>query len=131
MVDTAEFGIDSHALANDKRLVPDYTTLKKIKDAGITNANLYIDFPSQYEQFNSLLSVDERADALLNVSLMQRQHNFTFVFPVLQGHCAPFGQFNGTLGSCSVACDTTRAVTSASGRYGGLSLYDVIRKELA
>ena len=52
------------------------------------------------------------------------------MWPVLQGHCTPLGHYNGTHGSCSVLCDTTRAMTSKSGKYKGKSLFDVIVTEI-
>ena len=119
LADTAEFGIDQDALTNRAEVVPKWDALARIKAAGIPNAALYIDFPGAYALFDQL-PVDARAAALVNITNLQMAHNFSFVYAVVQGHCG--------LGKCNVLCDTTRAMTTASGPYQGKSLLEVIRE---
>lgn len=131
----AEFGV----VQNSNRIQPNRAALKKIKAAGISNADLYIDFPAQYAAFDTL-SVDEQADALVELGRNQSKEGYRFVWAVAQGHCTPHCDhtpcpkacdscpypYNGTHGSCKVLCDTTRTFTSSTGKYRGQSLFDII-----
>ena len=138
---TAEFGVVQDAESASVR--PDHAALERIKSAGIENADLYIDFPGQYATFDTL-SVDEQADALVALGRNQSTQGYRFVWAVAQGHCTPHCDhkpcpepcdscpfpYNGTHGSCKVLCDTTRAMTSRTGKYKGQSLFDVIAAEV-
>ena len=88
------------------------STLEKMKkDPHIQQYYLYIDYPGQMTEFIEL-SVDAQADVLLDViQPAEKRHGFTFVYPVL------FDQW-----------DATRQFTSATGRYNGASIYDIIKQ---
>ena len=77
-------------------------------------------FPGEYAAFDEL-PVDARAEALVNITQMQAQHGFSFVYAIVQGHCSDAG-------GCDVKCDTTRTVTTQDGPYRGASLLSVIER---
>lgn len=128
LADTAEVGVVQDT-DKSPAVVPNTAQLAQIKKAGIANAAVYVDFPAQYEKFDTL-TVDQQADSLVALGRGQAKGGYTFVWAVLQGHCTPLGHYNGTHGSCKVLCDTTRTMTSKSGKYGGKSLFDVILAEI-
>eukprot|EP01047_Picozoa_sp_COSAG01_P001363 COSAG01_NODE_30_length_36127_cov_41.433234_37_plen_1982_part_00 len=127
LADTAEVGVVQDT-KKSPAVVPNTAKLAQIKKAGIANAAVYVDFPAQYKQFDTL-TVDQQADSLVALGRGQVKGGYTFVWAVLQGHCTPLGHYNGTHGSCTVLCDTTRTMTNKSGKYGGKSLFDVILAE--
>ncbi len=128
LADTAEIGVVQDA-EKTPPVVVDATKLAQVKNAGIANAAVYIDFPAQYRDFDTL-SVDQQADSLVALGRNQTKGGYRFVWAVVQGHCTPLGHYNGTHGSCTVLCDTTRTMTSKSGKYAGKSLFDVIVSEV-
>jgi hypothetical protein len=78
-------------------------------DSSIKEAFLYIDFPNTMKQFMSLYTPDQQADVLTNLASLQAQDGYKFVYPLLQGFW-----------------DSTQVFTSATGKYGGASLYTVM-----
>lgn len=87
------------------------STLEKLKkDPHINQYFLYIDYPGQMDEFMRL-TADKQADVFTKtIQPAEREHGFTFVYPVL---------FD--------AWDATMQQTSLEGPYRGATLYDVIR----
>lgn len=106
-----DFGITTNTVHNP--WTPNAGTLAKIKaDPSIKRALLYIDFPDQMIPFNSSLTADEEASVLTyNVTSVQSNENFTFVYPIIQSFW-----------------DSTLHITTKNSTWGGASIYRVEKK---
>lgn len=105
-VDYMDFNINTYTWTVNTNV------LDKLKaDTSLSKYFMYIDYPGAMDRFVANNTVDEQADIFkYNIQPYQETDSFTFVYPILQDDW-----------------DATQVITSPTGHYGGISMFEVIK----
>lgn len=117
----ASFNVQGFMSRNAGDWLPDRAVLPQMHtDPYLQRYFLYIDFPRTMQNFMNLLTPDQEADVLTTLARLQNPNpadaagtGYTFVYPIGQ-----------------TFWDMNTRVTSPTGPYGGMTLYQIVRDKL-